>query len=219
MTNAFYGIPNVLSRDENIVRVEQDDTKSDEERDTTAGTSNNSVNSNAVNIVEPSSPSASGTMRLNSQDTTSPLKHPVQRPAKTADQLEKEYIENVAALTDLDKENWLEAIALLKMEHSQNVLNQAEQRTVAIIDEYYASLREEQARREAKRIDERKEERKRAAIFAGRIHRWNEVNRLYEKKYIVEIEEQVQKQCNSINTLLQSAGNPIFLSTCAIRHL
>ena len=97
-----------------------------------------------------------------SQDTTSPLKHLVQRPAKTADQLEKEYIENVTALTDMDEEEWLEAIALLEMEHAQNALDQSEQRTLAIIDEYYESLREEQERREASRSAERKEERKRA---------------------------------------------------------
>ena len=83
----------MLFWDENIVRVEQDDTKSDEERDTTAETSVTLVNSNAVTIVEISSPSASDTMILTSQDTTSPLKHPVQRPTKSADQLEKKYRE------------------------------------------------------------------------------------------------------------------------------
>ena len=163
-----------------------------------------------ISIVEPSSPSTSGTRTISSQDTTSPLKHPVQRPAKTSDQLEKEYIENVAALTDMDEEEWLEAIALLEMEHAQLALDHTEHRTLAIIDEYYESLREEQARREASRNAERKEERKRAAIIADQIHRWNEICRLNDKKYMVEIEKQVQSQCTSINTLLQSAGNPMF---------
>ena len=90
----------------------------------------------------------------------------------------------MAALTDLDEEDWLEAVALLEMEHSQNALDQAEQRRIAIIDDYYASLREEQARRKANRNAERKEKRKRAAIFADQMHRWNEVQRLNEKKYM-----------------------------------
>ena len=49
----------------------------------------------------------------------------------------------MAALTDLDEEDWIEAVTLLEIEHSQNALYQAEQRTIAIIDDYYASLREE----------------------------------------------------------------------------
>ena len=122
--------------DENIVHVEQEDTKSDDEYDTTAETSVNLINSNAVTSVETSSPSAGDTMRLTSQVTTSPLKHPVQRPTKSADQLEKEYVENVAALTDRDEADWLEAVTLLELDHSQNALHQAEQRTIAIIDEY-----------------------------------------------------------------------------------
>ena len=64
--------------DENLVRVKHDDTKSDEEWEATTSTSNNSANINTVQTVEPSSPSTSGTMTLRSQDTTSPLKHPVQ---------------------------------------------------------------------------------------------------------------------------------------------
>ena len=66
----------------------------------------------------------------------------------------KEYIENVEALTDLDEAEWLEAVAVLEMEHTQQVLNQEEQRVLAIIDEYYESLREDQARREARRNTE-----------------------------------------------------------------
>ena len=64
------------SGNENLVRVEQDDTKSDEERDTTAGSTNNSANPNAIYMVEPSSPSTRGTSTINSQDTASPLQRP-----------------------------------------------------------------------------------------------------------------------------------------------
>ena len=67
-------------------------------------------------------------MKPISQDTTSPLKHPVQRPTKSADQLEKEYIENVAALTGRDEADWIEAVTLLALDHSQNALYQAEQK-------------------------------------------------------------------------------------------
>jgi hypothetical protein len=41
---------------------------------------------------------------------------------------------------------------------------------------------------------------------------WREVQRLYVKKYMVECDEQVQLQCNQINTMLQLAGNPMFSS-------
>ena len=87
-------------------------------------TTTTSANINTGYSVEPSYPVASASNLKNSQDTTSPLKHPVQRPVKTYDQLKKEYIENVEALTDLDEAEWLEAVALLKMEHTQQVLNQ-----------------------------------------------------------------------------------------------
>ena len=59
----------------------------------------------------------------------------MQRPAKTYDQLEKEYIENVEALTDLDEADWLEAVALLEMVQTQQILNHEEQRALVIIDE------------------------------------------------------------------------------------
>ena len=55
---------------------------------------------------------------------------------------------------------------LLEIDRSEDALYQAEYRTIAIIDEFYASIREDQARRDAIRIAEREEERKRAAIFA-----------------------------------------------------
>ena len=77
------------------------------------------------------------------------------------------------------------------MEHAQNALDQEEQRAPAIIDEYYESLRADQTRREASRNAERIAKRKRSAIFADQIHRWNEICRLNEQKYMVEIKELV----------------------------
>jgi hypothetical protein len=41
------------------------------------------------------------------------------------------------------------------MDHSVDALYQEEQRIIAIIDEYYASMREDQARRKAIRANER----------------------------------------------------------------
>jgi hypothetical protein len=124
--------------------------------------------------------------------------------------MEKEYIENVEALTDLDEADWLEAVALLEMAHTQQLLNHEEQRAIVIIDEYYEFLREDHARREASRNAERRAKRQRAAFLADSIHQWNELYRLTESKYMVEIEEQTQNQCASINTWLLSAGNPMF---------
>ena len=70
---------------ENLVRVEHEDTKSNEDREATTSTTSNSANINTVHILEPSSPWTSGLRSISSQDTTSPLKHPVQRPTKTYD--------------------------------------------------------------------------------------------------------------------------------------
>jgi hypothetical protein len=64
-------------------------------------------------------------MRPTSEDTTSPLKHPVQRPTKTADQHEKEYIDNVFALKNLDEADWIEAVTLLESAQPQNKTYQA----------------------------------------------------------------------------------------------
>ena len=144
------------------------------------------------------------------EESKSPLKHPVQRPPKSFDQMEKEYVANLEALIDMDEADWLEAVNLLEMAHTEEVLNQEEQRTLAIIDDYYESLREEHARREASSDAERRAERQRAAFFADSIHRWNELCKLNESKYMVEIEEQTQHHCASINTWLMSAGNPMF---------
>ena len=69
------------------------------------------------------------------------MKTPVQRPPKSTIQFEKEYLENTAALTDRDEEEWLEAVSLLDVDRMDNELSQEEQRTIVIIDEYYASLR------------------------------------------------------------------------------
>ena len=96
------------------------------------------------------------------------------------------------------------------MTHTQELLNQEEQRAIVIIDEYYESLREEHVRRKASRDAERRAERQRAAFFADSIRRWDELCRLNESKYMVEIEEQTQNHCASINTWLLSAGNPMF---------
>jgi hypothetical protein len=79
--------------DENIVQVEHEEQNSDDGEGSTAGTS--------VSLIK--LPAETDTMRPFSENTTNPLKHPVQRPAKTADQLEREYIDNVSALTDLDE--------------------------------------------------------------------------------------------------------------------
>ena len=65
--------------------------------------------------------------------------------------MRKEYVANLEALIDMDEADWLKAVNLLEMAHTQEVLNQEEQRTLAIIDEYYESLREKHARREASR--------------------------------------------------------------------
>ena len=54
------------------------------------------------------------------------------------------------------------------MDRSEDALYQAKQRTIAIFDEYYASICEEQARREATHIAEREEERKQAAFLRNR---------------------------------------------------
>jgi hypothetical protein len=71
----------------------------------------------------------------------------VKRPAKSTNQLEKEYLVNIAALTDRDEEEWLEAVSLLAVDRLYNELSQEEQRTLVIIDEYYESLRADQAHR------------------------------------------------------------------------
>jgi hypothetical protein len=93
------------------------------------------------------------------------LKTLVQRPSKSTDQFEKEYLEDIAARTDRDEEKWPEAVSLLDVDRLKNDLSQEEQRTVAIIDEYYASLRADQARQKVIRATERIEEHKRAAIY------------------------------------------------------
>ena len=42
------------------------------------------------------------------------------------------------------------------------------------------------------------------------MQRWRDTTKHYEKKYMVEFDEQEQSQCNQINTMLKSAGNPRF---------
>jgi hypothetical protein len=140
------------------------------------------------------------------------LKSPVKRPAKSTDQLEKEYLENNAALTDRDEEEWLEAVSLLDVDRLDNELSQEEQRTLVIIDAYYSSLRADQARREALRAAESREEHNRAVVFTQQMQRWRDTKKHYLKKYMVEFDEKEQLQCNQINTMLLSAGNPMFSS-------
>ena len=67
------------------------------------------------------------------------------------------------------------------MDRLDNALSQEEQRTIAIIDEYYASMRAEQSRLEAMRATEIVEEHKRAAIFTQQMQRWRDVQKLYVK--------------------------------------
>ena len=91
-------------------------------------------------------------------------------------------------------------------------LSLEEQRTIDIIDEYYALLRADQARREALRAAESREEHNRAMVFTQRMQRWRDAQKHYIKKYMVKFNEQEQLQCNQINAMLQSAGNPRFFS-------
>jgi hypothetical protein len=113
---------------------------------------------------------------------------------------------NIAAFTDRDEEEWLEAVSKLDVNRVDNELSLEEQRIIDFIGEYYASLRADQARREAIRATERREEYNWAAIFT------KDTQKLYVKKYMVEFDEQEQLQCNYINTMLQSTGNPKFSS-------
>ena len=99
------------------------------------------------------------------------MKSPVKSPAKSTDQLEKEYLENIAALTDRDEEEWLETVSLLAVVRLNNELSQEEQRTLVIIDEYYPSLRADQARREALRAAASREEHNRAMVFTQQMQR------------------------------------------------
>ena len=160
------------SGDEHLVPVEHEDMTSNVTMTATTSTTTTSANINTGDSVEPSSPMASDSTLINSQNTKIPLKHPVQRPVKSYNQREKECIENLEALTDLDEADWLEAVALLEMAHTQQILNHEERRALVIIDEYYESLREDHARRDASRNAEHRAERQRAAFFADSIHRF-----------------------------------------------
>jgi hypothetical protein len=146
--------------------VAQDDSKDDEGYDTPTAPSFGMINSNADIGTSTQSPSVIYTRRTISSGSTTSLKTPVWYPPKSTDQLEKEYLENIAALTHRDEEDWLKAVILLEIDRSVDALYQEEQRTIAIIDEYYASMREDQARRKAIRATERIEEHKRTAVFA-----------------------------------------------------
>jgi hypothetical protein len=80
------------------------------------------TNSNADIGTSTLSPSGIYTRGTISSGSTSILKTPVQYPPKSTDQLEKEYLKNIAALTDRDEEEWLKAVTLLEMDHSVDAL-------------------------------------------------------------------------------------------------
>jgi hypothetical protein len=123
--------------DENLVQSAQKESKEDTGYDSPTASSieatSTAANSGTSTILS-SGPYYTGTI---SCDSTSPLKSLVKRPAKSTDQLEKEYLKNIAALTDRDEEEWLEAVSLLAVDRLDNELSQEKQRTLVIIDDYY----------------------------------------------------------------------------------
>jgi hypothetical protein len=42
------------------------------------------------------------------------------------------------------------------------------------------------------------------------MKRWQDTTKHYVKKYMMEFDEQEQSKCNQIDTMLKSAGNPMF---------
>jgi hypothetical protein len=116
--------------DENLVKSAQKESKEDTGYDSPTALSieatSAAANSGTSTILS-SGPHYTGTI---SCDSTSPLKSPVKKPAKSTDQLEKEYLENIAELTDRDEEEWPEAISLLSVDSLDNELSQKEQRRV-----------------------------------------------------------------------------------------
>jgi hypothetical protein len=86
-------------------------------------------------------------------------------PQQSVDKLELEYLENVAALDELDEKEWIQEITLLDMGCQEYTLDRAIQQAIAVDDAYYESCREEQARRDAARLVELEAERKRETIF------------------------------------------------------
>jgi hypothetical protein len=198
--------------DENIVQtaLEISKEKSGYDTPTALAIEVTSVQANSgMSTLLPSGSYHTGTIP---SDSTSSLKSPVQSPLKSTDQLEKEYLAYIAALTDRDEEEWLEAVSLVDVDRKDNELFQEEQRTIDIIDEYYASLRADQARREAIRAAERRKEHNWAVVFNQQMQHWRDTQKLYVKKYMVEFDEQEQLQCDHINTTLQSAENSNFSS-------
>jgi hypothetical protein len=91
--------------DENIVQSALKESKEDTGYDTPATLSIEvttvKANSGTSTILS-SGHYYSGTMP---SDSTSSLKSTVKRPAKSTDQLKKEYLENIPALTDRDDED------------------------------------------------------------------------------------------------------------------
>ena len=74
-------------------------------------------------------------------------------------------------LTDRNEEELLKAVSLLTVNRSDIQLSQEEQRTLASIEEYYASLRADQERRAARRAAECREEHNRAMVFTQQMQR------------------------------------------------
>jgi hypothetical protein len=109
--------------DENIVQIAKEESKKETGYDTPTASAIEvtSVQANSgTSTLSPSGPYNTGIIP---SDSTSPLKSPVQRPLKSTDQLEKENLVNIAALTDRDEEEWLEAVSLLDVDRVDNELS------------------------------------------------------------------------------------------------
>jgi hypothetical protein len=130
--------------DEKIVQSGQCESKEDNGYDTPTVSSTDATNVQSSSGASIISFRDSSNIETTTCDSPSPLKSPVKRPVKTTDQLEKEYLENIAALTDRDEEQRQKAVSLLAVDRLDIQLSQEEQRTLASIDEYYASLRADQ---------------------------------------------------------------------------
>jgi hypothetical protein len=89
--------------DESIVQIAQVESKDDTGYDTPTSLATGITSLHADSGTSTLSPSGLYHIGTIPSDSTSPLKTPVQRPSKSTDQLEKEYLENIAALTDRDE--------------------------------------------------------------------------------------------------------------------
>jgi hypothetical protein len=110
------------SGDEHTLPVEHQDNKDDDGYETPSVPTMRLPHSNADSGSSTLSPSGIYTRRLISPVSTNPLKNSVHRPQKATYQLDKEYFENISALTDCDEADWLEAVTLLEMNRSDDAL-------------------------------------------------------------------------------------------------